>query len=184
MRALFLAICNSCSRRVERTNLRGNVCSLCRRRDFNLFSAENGMDIGYIPAQLSNLSFIETILIARVHPVVSVFRIRGQQRTYSGHVMNFVQRIENLADQLPHDPRNLNTIILLDRETPHGLAHFRVRSGRVRLALNWLKAHNQYYSDIIINEETLASLPEDGDVTQSLPSLPNDDAEDGANEDV
>jgi hypothetical protein len=177
MRGLFLAVCNSCMRRVERTNLRANICSLCRRSDFNLFSSENGMDIGPIPEELQNLSMVEAILIARVHPVVSVFRMRGQQRAYSGHVMNFVQRIEDIATRLPHNPRELDTIILLDRETPNGIVHFRVRSGRVRNALIWLKEHNLYYTDNIIDEGVLAGLPEDGDIARDLSVLPDDDNE-------
>ena len=82
---------------------------------------------------------------------------------------------------MPHNPEDIDAVIVLDRETPHGISHFRVRSGRVRRALQWLQTNNQYYSDISIDENALARLPQDGDVSQRLRSLPPDDAE-GQNE--
>lgn len=173
MRGLFFVACTRCSRRVERLKVRNNLCTSCQKPGFNPYTRENEMDLGDIPDELKELTMIESILIARVHPVVSVFRIRGQQRAFSGHVMNFIQEINHIATRLPHDPRNLDCIICMDRETPHGLVHFKERSNRVRRALEWLKINNRYYHDIIIDEVMLASLSDDEDLTRNLPVLPD-----------
>lgn len=173
MRTLNFAICSRSNKRVKATEIMRNLCSTCRKSRINLFSGENGMDLGEIPGELRGLSMIEEILIARVHPVVSVFRIRGQHRAYSGHVMNFAQHVENFATRLPHDPCNINSVIIINRDTPNGLIEFRVRSSRVRDALIWLKANNQYYRDIVIDNHVLAGLPIDGDVSDLLPRIEN-----------
>lgn len=176
MRGLDYSVCSTCNKRVSRTDIVRDSCVSCRRtRGPIMFSAENNMDIGEIPDELRGLTMIEEILIARVHPVVSVFKIRGQQRAYSGHVMNFVQHVEDIATRLPHDPRGLNTIVLLNRNTPNGMIQFRVRSSNVRVALCWLKENNQYYRDIIIDENVLRNLPRDGDVSHLLPNIPGAD---------
>jgi len=181
MRALNYRICSRCRKRTKNSDVVRDLCGFCRRSHSNPFTAENNMDFGTIPPELKSLSLIEEILIARVHPVVSVFKIRGQQRAYSGHVMNFTQHIEQIASRLPHDPGSLSAILLLNRNTPSGLIQFRVRSHRVRNALIWLKNNNQYYHDITIDENILRELPIDGDVSQLLPNLPIDDLEDGEN---
>lgn len=177
MKKLDFATCNICLRSLESSSISGNNCATCRRTDPRnlLFTAANSMDLGEVPPELQGLTMVEQILIARVNPVVSVFRIRGQQRAYSGHVMNFVQRIGDFAIRLPHDIGGLSAILLLNRNTPNGVAQFRVRSRNVRNALIWLKHHNQYYSDIIIDEPALRALPEDGDVGPRLPNALLDD---------
>jgi len=171
LRALNFALCSRCRKRTSRSDIRRDLCSYCVRAQSNPFSAENGMDFGTIPPELSGLSLVEEALIARVHPVVFVFKIRGQQRAYSGHVMNFVQHVEQIATRLPNDIRSISTVILLNRDTPHGMVQFRVRAARVRQALIWLKGNNQYYTDIIIDEENIANLPADGDVSHLLPNV-------------
>lgn len=185
MRSLSLKVCISCNRRRQNSDIAAqtNICGRCERTDNPLFTTANGMNFGEIPDALRDLSMIEEILIARVHPVVSVYKIRGQQTGYSGHVMNFVQHVEQVATILPNDIRTLNTVILLNRETPSGLTQFRVRAARVRRALIWLRANNQYYSDIQINEEILAELPADGDVSALIPRIAaREEAAENANE--
>lgn len=80
-----------------------NRCQYCRRTGNRLFTEENSLDLGEVLQELRNLTMVEEILIARVHPVVSVYKIRGvdlQQTGYSGHVMNFNQHIERVANRL------------------------------------------------------------------------------------
>jgi len=84
-----LSICISCCEELDSTLIHGDRCSRCRRAAFNLHPAENKMDFGPIPPELFNLSLIEQMLIPRVHPVISLFKIHGQQTGYSGHVIGF-----------------------------------------------------------------------------------------------
>ena len=51
---------------------------------------------------------------------------------------------------------------------------FSVRQKKVGVALLWLKANNRYYEDIIIDEEIIRSLPEDGSILDQLPQIQND----------
>ena len=46
----------------------------------------------------------------------------------------------------------------------------RVRRHKVNQAITWYKDNNPYYSDIVIDEESLECLPHDG-VRENLPSL-------------
>lgn len=172
MRNLEFVTCSSCLRSLERSAIARSRCLTCSRTEPShlLYTTANSMDIGEVPPVLQGLTMVEQILIARVNPVVSVFRIRGQQRAYSGHVMNFLQNIGNIATRLPHDIGQLNAILVLNRNTPNGVAQFRVRSRKVRNALMWLKGNNFYYHDVILDERAMAALPEDGDVGPLLPN--------------
>lgn len=93
------------------------------------------MDLGPYPDFLLNLTMIEQIFIVRVHPVVSIHNIRGQQCGYSGHVMNYVQHVESIATRTPHPISALSTIVLLNRDTPHGLIQCRVRASERSIEL-------------------------------------------------
>lgn len=59
------------------------------------------MDPGEIPDALNGLTFVEQQLIARVHPVVCVYKIRGHQMGYSGNVISFPQNVNEIARSLP-----------------------------------------------------------------------------------
>lgn len=102
MRDTRLAVCNSCREERYTHLIRRGTCFRCSKNPTraHLFSHANLMDLGRIPSELQGLTMVEQVLIARVHPIVSVFRIRGQQRAYSGHVMNFVQHVEAFAARL------------------------------------------------------------------------------------
>ncbi|KAI3930658.1 hypothetical protein MKX01_037104, partial [Papaver californicum] len=49
------------------------------------------MDPAEVPIELSRLTNLESLLIARVHPMISVYRVKGQQYKYSGNIINFLQ---------------------------------------------------------------------------------------------
>ena len=133
------------------------------------------MDPAPVPDVLRNLTMIEEILIARVHPVISLYKIRGNQTAYSGNVINFKQDITHLFSSLPPYPSDINAVVFACRNTPHGVIEFRVRSQVVRNALHWLKQNHRYYYDIVIDEEALSQLPDDGDYASFLPNLDEDD---------
>ena len=64
------------------------------KRSSKLYSVENDMDPGIVPSQLEGLTQIEEMLIARVCPIMSVYRKHGGQRGYRGHVLNLPQDIQ------------------------------------------------------------------------------------------
>ena len=61
-------------------------CSRCKRdrKPCRLYSAENDMDPGSVPAELQGLSEVEELLIARAFPIMSIYRKHGGQRGYKG----------------------------------------------------------------------------------------------------
>ncbi|KAF6168587.1 hypothetical protein GIB67_005199, partial [Kingdonia uniflora] len=66
----------------------GTLCSLCSNDKSTAsvprkFSTGNLMDPGRIPTELSRLTNLERILIARIHPMMPVYRVKGQQYKYS-----------------------------------------------------------------------------------------------------
>ncbi|KAL7297052.1 hypothetical protein TKK_0009478 [Trichogramma kaykai] len=129
------------------------------------------MDPGEIPAELQDLTYIEQMLISRVHPVVSLYRVNGGQYAYSGSVINFTQNIHEYIDTLPMNVEELTSTILFNRDTAHGVAQFRVRSDKVLRALLWLKRHNIYYKDISISYDNLDKLPSDGQIVSMLKNM-------------
>ncbi|KAK3919299.1 ATP-dependent DNA helicase [Frankliniella fusca] len=174
MAALQMNVCQRCNRAVMTAD--GSLAPSCTKRaredptrrecEFR-FTAANRMDPGIVPPELQGLTHIEQQLIARVHPVLSVYKVRGGQYGYSGNIINFPQDVQQLATALPHRLADLNSVITVRTqgvEGAEGHVDFKVRAGRVRAALVWLKEHHRYYHDIDISEENLSQLPANGDV--------------------
>ncbi|KAI3850140.1 hypothetical protein MKX03_011938 [Papaver bracteatum] len=117
---------------------------------------------GDVPDVLSGLTDLEKILIARVHPVMSVYRVKGQQYKYGGNVINFVHDVNAIAKVLPCKPNDLSAILVVKRTGNVLTKEFIVRREYVRQALRWLQENNKYYRDIEISEENIDALPEEG----------------------
>ncbi|KAE8740744.1 hypothetical protein FOCC_FOCC013730 [Frankliniella occidentalis] len=140
--------------------------TLCRK-----FSSQNQMDPGAVPLELQGLTFIEEQLIARVHPVLSVYKLKGCQYGYKGNVINFFQDVQGFATQLPHRIEDISSIITVTFKNHRGdSCDFQVRAKKVRDALVWLKANNEFYSCIEISDANLDDLPEDGNVYDQVSS--------------
>ena len=136
------------------------------------FSEINNMDPGSVPEELSQLTFVEEQVIARSHPLITVFKVKGHQYAYKGNVISFSQDVKELATQLPHKIKDLDSVVCVQFKNNAEKFHdFHIRSGRVKRALVWLKANNPYYKDIIISEENLKSLPDDGNVFDQIQSI-------------
>ena len=121
---------------------------------------------------LKDLTFIEEQLIARIHPVLSVYKLKGCQYGYRGNVINFCQDIQEFALKLPHRIEDLQSIITVRFQNNRANScDFRVRANKVVEALVWLKENNEYYHDIEICNENVKMLPEDENVFEKLTSL-------------
>ena len=72
----------------------GPICHRCRQeKNEHRFSASNNMDHGPQPLQLSNLTQIEEMLIARINPILQVTHATGGQFKYKGHTISFSQEV-------------------------------------------------------------------------------------------
>ncbi|KAK3931894.1 putative transcriptional regulator SLK1, partial [Frankliniella fusca] len=179
MASLTWRICHQCNEKTMVSNLNKihHLNKKCQHSPSECwkYSAENDMDPGEQPEELKGLTFIEEQVIARVHPIITVFKVKGHQYAYKGNVISFSQDVQEIANQLPHRVKDLNSVISIRFEQSSGTYHdFHIRQGRVRNALMWLKANNPLYSHIEISEENLQMLPQDGNVTDEILSVSMD----------
>ncbi|KAF7137062.1 hypothetical protein CNMCM5793_006913 [Aspergillus hiratsukae] len=130
---------------------------------------------------LPELSQIEEMLIARVHVLVQVNRIRGQQFKYKGHIVNFMRNTARVFNRLPLLPSDLEVILLRPLNTdsdPHMrrrfVKDFRVRRQHVLDWLCFLRRHHPGYKDIEISGDALSQLPVN-DVVQVMTEETNPD---------
>ncbi|XP_044718863.1 PIF1-like helicase domain-containing protein [Hirsutella rhossiliensis] len=173
------------------------ICSRCYRKDEKrgpdepyFFSAENQLDFGPVPARLPELTPTEESLIARVHVHVNIMLVRGQQYKYRGHVVHFLREVGLVYNQLPLLPRELNTVLLRPANTSSHAnlsrqftRQFRVRRQAVMIWLDYLRHHHPGYRCIVIDEERLSQLPEDGNAVDAIPQSQVEAADVGPEED-
>ena len=90
------------------------TCTRCKRdkNPCRLYSAENDMDPGSVPAELQGLSEVEELLIAPAFPNMSVYRKHGGQRGYKGHVLNLPQDIQGFLISLPANVSDLPILVI------------------------------------------------------------------------
>ena len=81
-----------------------NLCSRCSSKGAygKMFSEQNGMHLGPRHAALTELTWYESLLIARVHPMVSVLTLAATgQLVYAAHVVNYHQKVLEWVSELP-----------------------------------------------------------------------------------
>ena len=166
---LDFKLCNVCHRRWFDLHIEEDgSCTLCHKfnvkNEVNIFSADNNMDPGPQPDVLKKLTFVEEQLIAQVHPVITVYRLKGGQFGYSGQVINFHQDITNFTTSLPHSIDTISQYIFVRRHEGEGYKDFIVNRNNVKAALAYLKNNNPWYRDIIIDENNLERLPDNESV--------------------
>ena len=147
-------------------------CLRCSRDKCNpkKFSNTNNMHPGSVPECLQNLTQVEEMLIARVSPIMYVYKKHGGQRGYKGHVLNLSQDIQSLLDKLPQSVSNLPIIILRRTGANDSFTDFTVRREIVLTALQWLKLNNPFYKSIVIDYAMIDQLPENGVPSELLHS--------------
>src|SRR5204863_6319964 len=111
------------------------------------------------PPELKDLSWIDSLIIARGHMVGSIVRLQksgGADSAYfgiKGHAVIVPQDTTQLLDILPLSPSSLPDHVRVvwtgaasDTPQRHQLKHlFTINTERVRAALIWLKAHHMGY---------------------------------------
>ena len=127
----------------------------------------------FVPQGLQSLTQIEEMLIARALPIMRVYIKPGGQRGYSGHCINLPQNVTQLATSLPRYPKDLAVIIVKVKGRDNTFKDM-VRKQKIQIALFWLINNNPHYSELIINEDVLHSLPENG-IPPDLMTVETDD---------
>jgi hypothetical protein len=129
------------------------------------------MDPGDVPEELQGLTQIEEMLIAQIFLIVSVYCFRGGQYAYRGNVINFLQDVSEFTTRLPRHLSSLD-ILVVRRQSRNKLVFkdFNVRRTKVFRALHWLKVNNHYYTNVVIDNEILQALPDNGLLTINSPN--------------
>ncbi|KAK3916788.1 Protein RMD9, mitochondrial [Frankliniella fusca] len=104
----------------------------------------------------------------KIHPVVSVIKLKGHQLGYQGNVINFPQDVKEFAKKLPHKISDLSCVLTIRASKNMKPVDFQVRAEKVKNALLWLKNNNKYYFDVQISEDNVNALPEDDNVFELL----------------
>ena len=160
-----------CCRTISISNvIHNNKCQKCTGRPLNYFEKRKVLPIWYkdglpqyhVPPELSDLTYAEKMLIQRISPFIPLIHIKNGTHGLSGHVCAFEQDIGEFITRLPrqrHDVTMLKVLKTVQAEIGDDKATrvhaFRVRRKQVLEALLFLKAYNDEYSDIVIDESAL-----------------------------
>jgi hypothetical protein len=153
-------------------DIKWNSCGKCKTKQlgvrFNCYCKKKYilnselMKICPIPEELQKLTLVEELLVSIVHPVIRIYRLRGGQYSYGGHVINFFQDLPSFASKLPHALADLNDVVSVCCETNSFHKDFKIRKQVVLEALQYLVTNNKYYSHIQIDMGNVECLPDDG----------------------
>ncbi|KAK3910184.1 Halomucin [Frankliniella fusca] len=178
-------------------SLRWVECPTCHKRSMQssftkfkcgkncfLFTKDNDMDPLDVPDELKSLTYIEKQLISRIHPVTSLYRVKRLQYKYKGHVINFPQDVQHVADTLPYLVEDLSHVVVVRLNDKVLLKDFVVRKQKVLDALLWLKNHNPHYSDICVDQVSLDKLPIDGNVYDHLRTISSESVTKSDNDNI
>ena len=91
------------------------------------------------------------MLIAKVCPIMSVYRIHGGQRGYRGRVLNLLQDIPSFLNKLLSRVSDLPIFVVRRHEVDNSHMDFTVRSHQVLEAVLWLITNNPYFKDLEID---------------------------------
>jgi hypothetical protein len=133
-----------------------------------------------MPTPLADLTWIEEKLIARVHVSVQIQKCRSfraaaadgfhPQRQIKGHILTYPMEPATVLHHLPLAPSQLVGLIKvvflsrnpIRRSDADKLRFYIVRREKVERALRWLILNNPHYHGVVLDELTLAQLPQEG----------------------
>ena len=100
------------------------------------------------------------MLISAVLPLMTLYRLPHGQYGYNGHVINPPQNIASFANTLPRIAKDLDVVVVRKEGAVQSHHDFCMRRSVVLQALQWLTANNSYCSNISIDFDAVAMLPE------------------------
>jgi hypothetical protein len=117
------------------------------------------------------------MFLARVHPVVRVYRVKGGQwKKGSAHVVNFFRDITKSFGMIPCLPTSLPMVVLRQRgQQLNDYKDFTVCLPRLRAWINFLRRENQYYHNIVIDENAFTQISETSIAGSMLTFLTRDE---------
>ena len=135
-----------------------------------MFCKENKQHLGERREHLSNLTWYESLLLARVHPVISVVTLTATGLLcYSGHVCNYYVKVFEWFRGLPAVLRDKKWFMIKRRRSIHATTVDRrqkkpTTANRQRLEAGIaaaMKYMPKVYRDSVISQEQLTQFPLD-----------------------
>jgi uncharacterized protein (DUF2132 family) len=128
----------------------------------------NGLWLGNVPSVLSDLRFIEKLLIARLRHNCCFVKVASGMRKMTSHAVAFQAPIPKLYHILPPPVEELDEVLAILFTGPvkptskdFERTPLLVCRNAVAKALQWLKLNHADYKDIEISYENLSQYPED-----------------------
>ncbi|KAJ7936270.1 hypothetical protein B0H13DRAFT_1547406, partial [Mycena leptocephala] len=157
-----------------------SLCTTChsslKNNKIPPLSLANKTFLGPVPNELKDLTVIEEAMIARCRSKCWIVQLKEEnqdlvlastERGVKGHIIIYPQQPSKLAQVIPPPVEEIISpvCVLFVGASPPSSEWLRehakplaVNANRVRVALEWLKAHNPLYKDIILNEPCLREL--------------------------
>ena len=149
-------ICNNC----ESVMIKGKVPKL---------SLANGLWLGDVPEELSNLTFSERMLVARVRHNRCVMRVSSGRAKMVANAIMFANPTVTVYHSLPPSQKEMDEVLAFvftgsaqPTEEDFKRTPMLVRRNAVSLALEWLKLNHSDYADLHISRENLETYPLSG----------------------
>ncbi|KAH6907195.1 hypothetical protein BKA70DRAFT_1038012, partial [Coprinopsis sp. MPI-PUGE-AT-0042] len=148
------------------------VCQECRRflikGELPKFALANGFWIGKPPAELTELRYVERLIVAKVRHSVCWATVASGGKKMKANVICYEVSVPKVYSMLPPPREDLEEVLAIlftgpSPPTPEGMKRtpFLVRRNHVRRALDWLILNHSDYADVQISEHNLAGYPED-----------------------
>jgi hypothetical protein len=148
------------------------ICGECRRciRKGRVprLALARGLWIGNVPKVLSDLRFVEKLLIARIRHNCCFVRVASGMRKMTSHVIAFQSPIPKVYHTLPPPIEEMDDVLAVlftgpckPTEVDFKRTPLLVRRNHVAKALEWLKLNHCDYADLEISYDNLSGYPED-----------------------
>ena len=148
-----------------------NICKTCHKslsmKKIPKMALANGKWMGKVPNELSNLTFTEQLLIARIRHNRCIVRVSSGMHKMRANAISFANPIPKVYDILPPPIEELDEVLAFIYTGPckptksdFERTPLLVRRNKVKLALNWLKLNHCDYYDIDISQKNLNQYPE------------------------
>jgi hypothetical protein len=147
------------------------VCDKCReairKGKIPRLALAQGLWLGDVPPELSNLRFVEKLLIARVRHTCCYVKIATGGRKMKANVVAFETPLPKVYSHLPPPRSDMDDVLAIfftgpcrPTEDDFKRSLMLVRRNVVVQALEWLKLNHRDYTDIGISHENLAEYSE------------------------
>ena len=133
----------------------------------------NNLELAPLPTELTDLNDLEIRMISQRIPFVKMVALpSGRQHGIHGPAVNVPAKLDFICTQFPRLPSETQLVPMKLKRRLKYKSHYMydyVRPEKVLAALRWLKANNEHYAEIVINDKWLEdSTSDDPDLWNAM----------------